>query len=101
MARVRPLDGGFLRRELPLAAWVEARGRWLQMTRRRGSNEQRQGFEVRCADLTPPVEKKSQLTLSAQWLLEEPLDGELEAPKTPSPRSWFKCRSNEAMAATK
>ena len=53
------------------------------------------------AVLTPPVEKKSQLTLSAQWLLEEPLDGELEAPKTPSPRSWFKCRSNEAMAATK
>ena len=47
MARVRPLDGGFLRRELPLAAWVEARGRWLQMTRRRGSNEQRQGCEVR------------------------------------------------------
>ena len=32
------------------------------------------------AVLTPPVEKKSQLTLSAQWLLEEPLDGELEAP---------------------
>ena len=53
------------------------------------------------AVLTPPVEKESQLTLSAQWLLEEPLDGELEAPKTPSPRSWFKCRSNEAMAATK
>ena len=47
MARVRPLDGGFLRRELPLTAWVEARGRWLQMTRRRGSNEQRQGCEVR------------------------------------------------------
>jgi hypothetical protein len=22
-----------------------------------------------CADLTPPVEKKSQLTLSVQWLL--------------------------------
>ena len=53
------------------------------------------------AVLTPPVEKKSQLTLSAQWFLEEPLDGELEAPKTPSLRSWFKCRSNEAMAAPK
>ena len=32
------------------------------------------------AVLTPPVEKRSQLTLSAQWLLEEPLDGGLEAP---------------------
>ena len=32
------------------------------------------------AVLSPPVEKRSQLTLSAQWLLEEPLDGGLEAP---------------------
>ena len=38
------------------------------------------------AVLTPPVEKRSQLTLSAQWLLEEPLDGGLEAPLTASPR---------------
>ena len=35
--------------------------------------------------LTPPVEKRSQLTLSAQWSLEKPLDGGLESPRTASP----------------
>ena len=36
------------------------------------------------AALTPPVEKRSQLTLSAQRPLEEPLDGGFEAPCGPS-----------------
>ena len=60
--------------------------RWLQMIWGRESKEPWQCCGFGNAVLTPPVEKRSQLTLSAQWLLEEPLDGGLEAPLTASPR---------------
>ena len=43
------------------------------------------------AVLTPPVEKRSQLTLSAQWSLEEPSDVGLEASWTSSPRLFVQC----------
>ena len=51
--------------------------------------------------LTLPVEKRSHLTLSAQWSLEEPLDGGLEAPSIASFRSCLHCRSDEASAVIK
>ena len=41
--------------------------------------------------LNPLVEKRSQLTLSAQWSLEEPLDVGLEASWTVSPRLFVQC----------
>ena len=50
--------------------------------------------------LTPPVEKRSQLTLSVQWSLEEPLDGGLEAPSSASPWLLVECCADVTVVVT-
>ena len=70
--------------ENPRSVWIDIWILLIKMMLTGESNEPLEGCLGQNAELTPPVEKRSQLTLSAQWSLEEPLDEGLKAPLTAS-----------------